>query len=74
MKGMWTEEESHLSINILGVEAFKSNLWCKSISLFSDNSTVVAYIRRYRLNKQLSLYYSPLPDDKALGVDSLSAS
>jgi hypothetical protein len=27
-----------------------------------------------RLNKRLPLYYSPLPDDEALGVDSLSAS
>jgi hypothetical protein len=27
-----------------------------------------------RLNKRLPLFYSPLPDDEALGVDSLSAS
>jgi hypothetical protein len=52
-KGTWTEEESRLSINvlemkavILGVQAFQSTLRGKCITLFSDNSTVVAYIRK----------------------------
>jgi ribonuclease HI len=52
-KGTWTEEESCLSINILemkavilGMQAFQSTLWGKCITLFSDNSTVIVYIRR----------------------------
>jgi ribonuclease HI len=53
VKGTWTVEESRLSINILemkavilGVQAFQSTLRGKCITLFSDNSTVVAYIRK----------------------------
>jgi hypothetical protein len=51
-KGKWSREESKMSINILelktvllGVKHFRSQL--KNLrSLFSDNSMVVAYIRK----------------------------
>jgi ribonuclease HI len=52
-KGTWSQEESKMSINILelkavllGVEHFRSQLKNQIVSLFSDNSTVVAYIRK----------------------------
>jgi hypothetical protein len=152
VKGMWTVEEYHLSINILemkavilGVQAFQSTLRGKCIALFSDGRRVYSetggdtfghfvpsdvgplsallpsgdladsashpretehpsgcslpgrpspwtlhrdIVRTLvgmwdaptvdlfttRLNKRLPLFYSPLPDEEALGVDSLSAS
>ena len=158
MKGLWSKEEALLSINVLemmavllAVKAFRSRLRGHRVSLLSDNSTVVAYIRRQggthsdtlcrltwelllfcrdigtelvprhipgkrniladalsrsdrlvptewtlhqevviavanmwdaptvdlfatKLNKRFPLYYSPLPDPEALGVDSLAAS
>ncbi len=53
MKGVWTEEDSRLSINylelkavLLGVKHFHIRLKGQRVSLFSDNSTVVAYIRK----------------------------
>jgi hypothetical protein len=50
---MWTEEESRLSINILemkvvilGVQASQSTLRGKCVTLFPDNSTIIAYFWR----------------------------
>jgi hypothetical protein len=50
-KGTWSREESKMSINILelkavllGVNHFRSQLKNQRVSLFSDNSMVVAYI------------------------------
>jgi hypothetical protein len=77
MKGTWTEEESCLSINILEIKL--SFLACKPpVHLAGKcitNSTVVAYIRN-QVEQATSpiLLSSPLSDDNALGVDSLSAS
>jgi hypothetical protein len=52
-KGTWSQEESKMSINILelkavllGLEHFQTQLKNQRVSLFSDNSTVVAYIRK----------------------------
>jgi ribonuclease HI len=52
-KGTLSEEESKMSINIvelkavlLGVKHFLNQLRNQRVSLFSDNSTVVAYIRK----------------------------
>lgn len=157
-RGLWSPEESSLPINslemmavTLALRAFSSHLQGRRVSLFSDNATVVAYIRRQggthssalclltwelfqlclslgvtlvprhipgkrniladalsrssrlvqtewtlhpevvqslshmwdfptvdlfatRLNKRFPLYFSPLPDEEALGVDSLSVS
>jgi hypothetical protein len=50
-KGTWSQEESKMSINILELKAvllcvkhFLNRLKNRRVSLFSDNSTVVAYI------------------------------
>jgi hypothetical protein len=52
-KGMWSQEECKMSINILelkavlrGVKHFLNRLENQRVSLFSENSTVVAYIRK----------------------------
>jgi hypothetical protein len=52
-KGTWAQEESKMSINILelkavllGVKHFRTQLKNQGVYLFSDNSTVVAYIRK----------------------------
>jgi hypothetical protein len=51
--GTWSPEESKMSINILelkavllGVKHFRTQLKNQRLSLFSDNSMVVAYIRK----------------------------
>jgi hypothetical protein len=52
-KGTWSQEEFKMSINILelkavllGVKHFRSQLNNQRVYLFSDNSTVVTYIRK----------------------------
>jgi hypothetical protein len=52
-KGTWSQEESKMSINILefeavllGVKHFLTQFKNQRLSPFSDNSTVVAYIRK----------------------------
>jgi hypothetical protein len=52
-KGTWSQVESKISINILGLKAvllgvkhFRNRLKNQRLSQFSDNSTVVAYIRK----------------------------